>query len=100
MLDLSDLYNSLQDFDSPVLELILIKQGEYLSGRKDTKENGIQVQLIAKDKTVNNVVLNELKIAEARKSVEESEKKHYLEMLSALKQQLRVTIGDEIKKQY
>jgi len=40
-------------------------------------EMGVQAELISKDNTVNNRVLNEIRIAETRKEVEDKEKKHY-----------------------
>lgn len=44
--------------------------------------------------------MNEIRIAEARKEVEENEKKHYLELLSTLKKQLTITLGDDLKREY
>lgn len=67
---LSDLYNASERFDISVLEMLLIKYSQFLSTQKETAEQGVQIELISKDKTVNTQLLNEIRIAEARKLVE------------------------------
>ena len=97
---LNDIYTSTSKFDISVLEMMMIRHSELLSSKKETQSNGVQVELISKDKTVNNQLLNEIRIAEARKEVEENEKKHYLELLSTMKKQLAITLGDDLKGEY
>ena len=100
ILSLNELYESTSQFDISVLELIMIQLSNLLQQKKETNETGIQVELINKDKTVNNQLLNELRIAEVRKSVEENEKKHYHSMLATLEKQLKITITDQVKREY
>jgi hypothetical protein len=57
--------------------MMIEKLGEFESSKIERVDHGIQVELIKQDKTVNNMLLNELAIASVRKEVEEKERKYY-----------------------
>jgi hypothetical protein len=50
--------------------MMIEKLGEFESSKIERVDHGIQVELIKQDKTVNNMLLNELAIASVRKEVE------------------------------
>jgi hypothetical protein len=58
LLELGDLYTSTDRFDISVLEMLFIRFTAFLVEKKETAENGVQVELLSKDKTVNNQLLN------------------------------------------
>lgn len=57
-LHLKDIYHSTSKFDISILEMMMIRSSEWLTTKKQTSQDGIQVDLISKDSTVNNRLMN------------------------------------------
>jgi hypothetical protein len=64
------MYDSSSLFNISIVEMMIEKLGEFESSKIERVDHGIQVELIKQDKTVNNMLLNELAIASVRKEVE------------------------------
>ncbi len=64
------MYDSSSLFNISIVEMMIEKLGEFESSKVERVDHGIQVELIKQDKTVNNMLLNELAIASVRKEVE------------------------------
>jgi hypothetical protein len=58
------------------VELLLAKLAD-VGERKEMVEMGVQIEVLNKDSTVNNMIINELRLSEVRREVEEREKRHY-----------------------
>jgi len=63
VLHLNELYNSTDRFDISVLEMLLIKLADFMGEKKEKCDSSVQVELLNKDKTVNNQLINELRIS-------------------------------------
>ena len=63
VLHLNELYNSTDRFDISVLEMLLIKLEDFMGEKKEKCDSSVQVELLNKDKTVNNQLINELRIS-------------------------------------
>ena len=63
VLHLNELYNSTDRFDISVLEMLLIKLEDFVGEKKEKCDSSVQVELLNKDKTVNNQLINELRIS-------------------------------------
>jgi len=63
VLHLNELYNSTDRFDISVLEMLLIKLADLMGEKKEKCDSSVQVELLNKDKTVNNQLINELRIS-------------------------------------
>ena len=63
VLHLDELYISTDRFDISVLEMLLIKLEDFMGEKKEKCDSSVQVELLNKDKTVNNQLINELRIS-------------------------------------
>lgn len=50
------------------MELLLAKLAD-VGERKETVDMGVQIELLSKDNTVNNMIINELRLSEVRREV-------------------------------
>ena len=100
LLHLQNTYQSTSRLDISILEMLMVQQSNEVGKIKGAVQIGSQVDLLGKTSVVNHQLINELRISQARKQVQANQKKHYELLLSTMREQLTITIKDDMKRQF